>query len=273
MQSGIISTINGTNYASATVNTDPSSSAAASTVSNYVYDNVYSGAAIIRGHQGNNVFIDNITVGDSESFYLGSGSNLVYATSNELASLHIYTASYSGENILRVEGWGATVTSGNAFNIGGSDPFTGTLINATVATGGVANYGFNVLDVRTGTDTVTATTTTIAFGTTTNTVHPTFNLSGSDILYITGASTTAPTANQTLSLKLDSGELFTPTGTVGAPVTSGNTISYYSSASVHNASTLIATDVHNAANYYSDVFTYASVNSHTITLNVHYGAG
>ena len=244
VQTGIIATINGSNYSSGVTDTQPAANAVAATTSTFGFDNVYSGAATIRGHQGNNIFIDNITVGSSESLYMGSGSNLIYATTSELATLHIYSAT-SAVDVLRVEGWGAAVSSGNAFNIAGADPFTGTLINGV--TGGVANSGINVLDVRNATDSVSLSPNTVTFGTAANAVGPTFSLSAADILYITGASTTAPTANQTLTLKLDTGEHFTPTGT--------------------------AVDVHNAALYYSDIYTYTPVNGHTITLNVHYGAG
>ena len=274
VQAGIITTINGSDYASGTLDTNPSSTVAAPSTANstFSYDNVYSGAAIIRGHEGNNIFLDNVPVGHGESIYMGSASNLVYVTPSEIANLSVYSATPTNTtsvDILRVEGWGAAVTSGDAFNVNGADPFNGTLslVNATVAAGGAVNYGFNILDVRSGTDAVNSTADTVTFASTANTVHPTFNLGATDILYITGASTTAPTANQTLSLKLDSGDIFTPTGTASSTV-AGSTTTYRNASSA-----VIAVDTHNAANYYSDVYAFTAISGHSITLNVHYGAG
>jgi len=281
VQSGLIHTLNGSNYSSGTTNTNTVGTIAASTVTDSIFnfDNVYSGAVVIRGHQGNNVFIDNVGA-SNQAFYEGSASNIMYVTPSEIATLQIYSAT-STEDILRVEGWGAghIASYGNAFDLtSGVDPFTGTLMNATVALGGVVNSGINVLDVRSGTDTVTPATNVITFSTNsaTNANAPVFNLSPVDVFYLTGASTTTPTANMTLSLKLDNGDVFTPTGTLSS-VTAGSTTTYYNSVATHTTATTIAVDTHTAANYYSDVYSYnyasSLVNTHYVTVNVHYGSG
>ena len=257
VQSAIITTINGSNYASGTIDSNSNSTIAISTPidSVFSYDNVYSGASIIRGHQGNNVFLDNIGT-NSESFYEGSASNIFYVTSSQIPNLHIYSAT-STIDILRVEGWGASVASGSAFKIGLiTDPFSTTSIT-----------GINVLDVRSGVDNVSSASTTITFTSNAaiNTVHPTFNLSSADIQNLTGIA-----ATPTLSLKLDNGDIFKPTNTVDTVIVSPTVTTYYNSTT-HIAANLIATDTHNAANYYSDILIFNSANA--AHLNIHFGAG
>jgi len=249
VQAGIISFINGSDYSSGTLNSALAVGAAStSTNSSFVYDNVYSGAASIRGHAGADVFIDN--VGTAAETFNGSAdtSNIYYATSSQIPSLTI-TGSSTALNILRVEGWGASVTSGNAF--GTSDPFSTTKIT-----------GITSVDVRSGIDNVTITSNTLTLGahSTANASTPTFNLSATDIQNLVGTASTP-----TLILQLDSGDHFVPTGTASTTV-SGSTTSYYNSSSV-----LIATDVHNASNYYSDVVTFNSANN--AHLQIHYGTG
>ena len=323
---GIISTINGSNYASYNATLSPSALNAT-----YLFDSIYSGAQIIRGNPGNNVYLDtaiatgtfaNPTTYGSEDIYFSSRNNVVYATAGELATLHIHSA-LSQTDVLRVEGWGASNSTSNAFLIGLADPFTSTfqsadnsleLINATYGAGGVANTGVNVLDVRSSADTVDSVTHTISFSpTSTANATPTYNLSSSDIFYLSGASTATPVNNPILYLKLDTGEHFIPVN-VGAStgansaiwsnaVNSGGAGNYYSgntafySGTTHDAahelfnsvatgntikfylgstqSTLIATDVHNTTvgAYITDVFSYVPLNTHTATLQIHYGAG
>jgi hypothetical protein len=258
VEAGIIATINGSDYSSGAVNsaiavTSPSSS----TNATFVYDNVDSGAATIIGHAGADIFIDNI--GTAAETFNGSAdtSNVYYASPTQIPDVTI-TGSSSHLNSLRVEGWGDTTlgTSGNAF--GATDPFSTTKIT-----------GITEIDVRSGTDTVNTSTNTITLGpnSTTNNLSspPVFNLSAADIQNLLGTSSTP-----TLILKLDNGETFTPTGTL-SEVVSGGTTSYYNSATVHNSTTLIATDTHNTALYYSDVMVYnATNNAH---LQIHYGSG
>jgi Ca2+-binding RTX toxin-like protein len=243
VQSGIISTIDGGNYSSGVSNV--------STNSTFTYDHVYSGASVIRGNGGASVFIDGMGSG-AEAFYGGTGSNLYCVTPSQVSTVSIFNGT-SGLDILRVAGWGDSVATGNAF---GSNPFSNNAKFVSI----------NVIDVRTGLDSVNALTNVVTLGanSTTNTIHPTYNLSASDIQNITDVSSTP-----TLALKLDSGEIFRPTGTVDA-VVSGNTTTFYSSTT-HTATYLIATQTHNGASYFSDVVDFNAANH--ARLNIHYGSG
>jgi len=244
VQEGIVSVLNGGSYSSGTSN-----SAATGTFS---FDHVYSGAATIYGHGGNSVFIDS-TYTTGESYYGGTGSNVFYVTESEFSGVNLFSGS-SSLDVLRVPGWGSTSTSGNAFGV--TDPFVSS---------GKFN-SINMIDVRSGTDSVSPPTSSITLGSgsTTNTTGATFYLSATDIQNITTDST-----SPNLVLKLDSCETVVPTGTVDS-VVSGNTTYYYNSAT-HNSTTLVATGTHSDANYYSDVIVFnASNDAH---LNIHYGSG
>lgn len=243
VQSGIVSTINGGDYSSGTsVSTGNST---------FTYDHVYSGASTIYAHGGNSIFLDNLGT-SSETFYGGARSDVYYLTPEQVSHVSIVDTVGSYVNTLRVPGWGNTSTSGNAF--GATDPFSGTTIT-----------GINVIDVRSGSDTVTTSSTVITMGSNSSTHSgPVFNLSAQDVVNVTGVS-----SSPALYLKLDNGETFTPTGTVDT-VVSGSTTTWYNSTT-HDSAHLIATQTHTASNYYSDVIVYNSGNN--AHLNIHYGSG
>ena len=229
VQDNIISVINGSNYSSGATNSSASST--------FTYDNVYSGATTIYGHDGNNVFLDNLGT-NPETFYGGVRSNVYYADATQIANLTIglnggitTAAPVGGDNVLRVEGWGS---SGAGF--GATDYFSG-------ASGGHLT-GLNVLDVRSGSDSVSGTI-TLGANTTYNSANPTFNLSAQDIQALNGN-----TFASTLTLKLDNGDIFAPTAgsstSLSGPSITNNsgtldTTIYFYSSGVHNSSTLIAT--------------------------------
>ena len=189
VQSGVVSQINGGNYASGVTNLASNST--------FTFDHVYSGASIIHGHGGNSIFFDNMGAG-AEAFYGGTGSNIYYVTPAQLSTVSIFSGT-AGLDILRVPGWGNSTASGNAF--GATNPLSSAGKFVSI----------DVIDVRSGLDTVNSTSMTINAGANspTNVVHPTFNLSSADIQNVTGVA-----SSPTLTLKLDNGELFQPTGTV-----------------------------------------------------------
>ena len=244
IQAGLVSTINGSDYSSGATN--------AANSGTFTFDNIYSGASTVLGHAGADIFIDNIGT-NAESFNgNGDSSNIYYMSPTQVASVSI-TGNSAHLNELRVESWGATTTTGNAF--GTTDPFSTAKIT-----------GITEIDVRKGTDTVNTGASSITSGATAtvNSSAPNFQLNDTDIQNITAVSSTP-----TLVLKLDNGDTFSPTGTVST-VVSGNTTTYYNSTN-HIPGNLLATDTHNGANYYSDVVVFNTTNH--ATLNIHYGTG
>ena len=192
VQSGIISTINGGDWGSGTVDSVTNAS--------FGLDNIYSGASTIRAHGGNSVFIDSMGT-SAQSYYEGSGSNLIYASATQVPDITVYSngAVTSTEDVFRVVGWGSSTTSGDAF--GATDPFATTKIT-----------GVNVVDVRTGQDSLSGVNAnnlslTLGGNSVTDTLHPTFNLNSGDVHNLTGNAA----SSATVTLMLDSGELFTPT--------------------------------------------------------------
>lgn len=242
----------------------------------FSYDNIYSGAPIIQAY-ANDVFIyngDNLSSYNSnitnpyQQYYAFTGSNVFYATPSEMTDFAIvlnFSSVMPVDDILRVPGWGVNgpMDGGsftNAFEIGNlNDPF-----------GSINVRDLNVLDVRSGTDSINKSASTITFGGNSidnSASHPTFMLSASDIQQLTGnLANSAISPN--LILKLDNGDLFKPLNTVDT-VTAGNTISWYNSTT-HNSSTLIATDTVNSSGYYHDTIAYNGSNA---TLQIHYGTG
>jgi Ca2+-binding RTX toxin-like protein len=194
-----------------------------------VYDEVLYGTSTttkIWGNGGNNIIAGGSA---TDTLYGGSGNNIFYETVAQLTNLvGINGTEWAGNqstgiaiangklDILRVEGWGAGVTAGNAF--GGTDPFSGTKYT-----------NLNVVDVRSGTDSLSSNTLTTTSGNitlneganalTNNSSHPTFNLSATDIQHIMGA-TSATNASYALRLYLDGGDNFV--ATAGSFVTSGS---------------------------------------------------
>lgn len=245
VQSGITQTINGGNYAAGVTDTAANST--------FTYDSVYYGdanAQSIRGHGGNSVLVGD---GGADSLYGGTGSNAYYVTSTQLASVAVFSGS-SGVDILRVPGWGAAVSSGNAFGV---DPFS----NAVSATNTADNAKFvsiDVIDVRRGADTVNTTNLSVTFGagSTANATAPTFNLNALDVQNLNDKSNTS-----TVTLKLDSGDVFT--GLVGAGT---------------GALTVLQNPTHTATDttyrFYSDAGHGAYNTTNLVaTVNVHFGTG
>ena len=240
----IITTLNGSSYShlAAGVNN--------STTNVFQYDNTYSGAPDIWGYQTStnsyNVYFDNMTGTTTQTIHESSGSNLIYATAAQIPYLTVTGTSPTTTvatqittgniDILRIEGWGNTSASGNAFTAGtGSltDPFATAKIT-----------GINIVDVRSGTDNLTAVNTSINIGANSTTHNgPVFNLNVADVQNLNGHGTTS-----SIYLMLDNGEKFVPTaGTHYAVVgdtaggTSGNLVFYLGTTGNYaNAPTLVA---------------------------------
>jgi len=225
------------------------------------YDEVLygnTGTNAIYGNAGNDIIAGG---GGADSLYGGTGNDIFYLTPAQLTAASVINGdlnasggSTTGTDTLRVPGWGNAVASGNAFGV--TDPFS----SSTAGTNTADNAKFvsiEVLDVRTGTDTLTnsAGAITITTGTTVNSVHPNFVLDALDIQNLADLGTSS-----VITLKLDSGETFSTA--VGAGT---------------GALTALQNPTHTATDttyrFYSDAShgTYNNTNL-VATVNVHFGA-
>ncbi|MDE1902082.1 MAG: hypothetical protein KGI37_10640 [Alphaproteobacteria bacterium] len=225
VQAGIISTLNGSDYSSNTANS-------ATTHSTFVYDNVYSGAANIIGHAGGDIFIDNI--GTAAESFNGSAdnSNVYYLTGSQIPDVTVTGGGTGVLDILRIEG--------------------GTPTNLSTLVGDSAQFtGIDVVDLRSGTDTVTTSSTTITMGAGSTAQSNAYTLSDANMESLTHVTSGG---SATIILKLDSGDTFTASTTAPA----GDT----------------ATVTHSSSAYFGDIYTYTNTTTHTTTtVDIHYGTG
>jgi hypothetical protein len=222
VQAGIISTVNGSDYSTNT-------SVNASSGSSFTFDNVYSGAKTILGHAGNVVFINNI--GTNAETFNGSGdfNNVYYLNGSQIATTTVTGSGTGVTDIVRIPG------------------ATGTDL-ATLATNSSKYTGVDVVDLRSGADSLNTTTNVITMGAGSTSHANSYTLTEANMESLTHVSSGG---NATLILKLDSGSTFTPPG---------------------NTSTTTVT--HGSSSYFGDIYNYTNTttNTHT-TLDIHYGTG